>query len=144
MCCTWLAENRGRKIWSKIRHLGTITQLCQAIETKAHIDNRKKKLVKLQYLLHMCSQYGKLRPTNGWDWFRSLGHPYEFQWVSCLGSITARHSSSGRQLNFAALNRGRRLYSAGWPSHLVLAHILVLFFFLAYCQWSKIGCLPTV
>jgi len=31
----------------------------------------------------------------------------------CVGSITAQHCSSGRQPNFAALNRGRHLYSAG-------------------------------
>ena len=34
-------------------------------------------------------------------------------------------SSSGRQLNFAALNRGRHLCSAGRPSGWALAHILV-------------------
>jgi len=73
----------------------------------------------------MSSQYGKLRPTSGWDRFRSLGHRYEFQRVSRLGSVTARHSSSGRQPNFAALNRGRHLYSAGRPSRWALAHILV-------------------
>jgi len=39
------------------------------------------------------------------------------------------HSSSGRQPNFAALNRGRHLYSAGWPSRWALAHILVAFIF---------------
>ena len=33
--------------------------------TKAHIDNRKKKLVKQQYLLYMSAQYGELRPTSG-------------------------------------------------------------------------------
>jgi len=32
--------------------------------TKARIDNRKK-IIKQQYLLHMSSQYGELRPTNG-------------------------------------------------------------------------------
>jgi len=32
-------------------------------------------------------------------------------------------SSSGRQPNFAALNRGRHLYSAGRPSRWALAHI---------------------
>jgi len=40
-------------------------------------------------------------------------------------SVTVWHSSSGRQPNFAALNRGRHLYSAGRPSHWALAHILV-------------------
>jgi len=42
-----------------------------------------------------------------------------------LGNVTARHSSSGRQPNFAALNRGRHLYLAGRPSCWALAHILV-------------------
>ena len=27
-----------------------------------------------QYVLHISTQYGKLRPTNGWDRFRSLAH----------------------------------------------------------------------
>ena len=83
----------------------------------------EKKHVKQQYLLHMFSRYGELRPTSGWDRFVSLGHPCKFQRVSRLGSVTARHSSSGRQPNFAALNRGRHLYSAGRSSRWALAHI---------------------
>jgi len=74
----------------------------------------------------MVSRYGVLGPTSSWDLLASLGHPSTFQRVSRLGSVTARHSSSGRQPNFAALNRGRHLYSAGWPSRWALAHILVL------------------
>ena len=35
--------------------------------------------------------------------------------ISYIGSVTARHSSSGRQTKFAALSRGRHLYSAGRP-----------------------------
>jgi len=35
------------------------------LATKARIDNRGKKLVKQQCLLHMSSQYGELRPTSG-------------------------------------------------------------------------------
>jgi len=35
-------------------------------------------------------------------------------------------SSSGRQPNFAALNRGRHLCLAGRPSGWALAHILVI------------------
>ena len=92
--------------------------------TKACIDNRKK-LVKQQYLLYTSPQYGELRPTSSWDRFVSLGHPCKFQLVSRLGSVTAGHSSSGRQPNFAALNRGRHLCSVGRPSGWALAHILV-------------------
>ena len=54
-----------------------------------------------------------------------MGHPYKFQWVLRLGSVTARHHSSGRQANFAVLNRGRHLCSVGRPSGWALAHILV-------------------
>ena len=54
----------------------------------------------------------------------SLGHPCKFQRVPGLGSVIARrHSSIGCQPDFAALNRGRHLYSAGWPSRWALAHI---------------------
>ena len=59
----------------------------------------------------------------GWDRFVSLGHPCKFRRVSLFGSVTARHSSNGRQPNFAALNRGRHLYSAGRPSRWALVHI---------------------
>jgi len=34
MCCTRLTENTGRKNSPKIRHLGTITQLCQAVSSQ--------------------------------------------------------------------------------------------------------------
>jgi len=62
---TRLAKSTGRKKSPKIRHLGTVAQLSDYIfGTKAHIDNRKK-LVKQQYLPHMSSQYGELRPTSG-------------------------------------------------------------------------------
>ena len=52
---------------------------------------------------------------------------------SYIGSITARHSSSGRQPNCGVVQgmelrnfrRGRHLYSAGRPSHWASAHILV-------------------
>jgi len=49
--------------------------------------------------------------------------------VSRIGNVTARHLSSGRQPNSAALNRGRHLCSAGRPSRLALAHILVEYLF---------------
>jgi len=40
-----------------------------------------------------------------------------------IGSVTARQSSSERQPNFVALNRGRHLCSGGRPSRWALAHI---------------------
>jgi len=124
-CCTWLAENTGCKKWPKIRHLGTIAQLCRAISSQLrHVSTIGKKLVKQQYFLHMSSQYGKLRPSSGWDCFVSLGTPINFNGFRVWAcSVTARYSSIGRQPNVAALNRGRHLYSAGRSSRWALAHI---------------------
>jgi len=91
--------------------------------TKAHIDNRKKNLLSSNVSSTCPPKFVYLRPTSGWDLLASLGHPCKFQWVSHLGSVTARHSSSGRQPNFAALNRGHHLYSAWRPSRWALTHI---------------------
>jgi len=126
MCCKRLAGNTGCKNDAKNRHLSTIAQLCRAISSQLrHVSTIGKKLVKQQYLLQMSLQYSELRPTNGWDRLAGLGYLIIFQRVSRLGSVNARQSSSGRQPNFAALNRERHLWSAGRPSRLALAHILV-------------------
>jgi len=123
MCCTRLAENTTRKNDAKNRHLGTIAQLCWAISLQLRHVSTIGIILKQQYLPHVSSQYGELRPTNGWDLLASLGHPSKFKRVLRLGSVTVRHSSSERQPNFAELNRGRHLYSAGQPSRCTLAHI---------------------
>jgi len=120
MCCTRLAENTGCKNSPSVHHRTTL--LIFMFATKACIDNFGKKLVNHQYLLHMSSQYGAPRFTNGWDWFASLGHPSKFQQVSCLGFVTAPSSLSG----ITAFKRGYHLYSAGRPSHWASTHILVL------------------
>jgi len=49
----------------------------------------------------MFSQYGELRPTDGWDRLASLVHPSKFQRVWHLGFITAPTSLNGCQRNFA-------------------------------------------
>jgi len=109
---------------AKVRHLGIIAQPCWAISSQLrHVSTIGKKLIKQQYLPHMpynMVNFGLLAAE-----IVSLvwGHPCKFQRVSRLGIVTARHSSTGRQRNFAALNRGRRLYSAGRPSRWALAHI---------------------
>jgi len=119
----WKYRTRKRRKKSPSGHHPTTLSGC-IFATKACIDNRKK-IVKQQYVLHVSPQYSELGSTSGWDPFGSLGYPGKFQWVSRLGSVTERHSASGRQPNFAALNRGRHLYSAGRPSRWALAHILV-------------------
>jgi len=56
--------------------------------------------------------------------------------VSYFDSVTAR---SERQPNFAALNRGRHLYSAGRPSRWALVHILVLWCLLKCSTFVRTG-----
>jgi len=46
--------------------------------------------------------------------------------LAYIGSVTARHSSSGRQPTFAAFSTGRHLYSAGRRSRWASANMLVL------------------
>jgi len=125
MYCTRFAGNAGRKKIAVSAPLQTLSGYIFAT-TAPGMYRQSEKPVKQQYLLHMSSQYGELRPTNSWDRFGSLRHPCKFQLVSRRGSVTARHSSSGSQPNFARLNRGRQLYSAGQPSRCALAHILVV------------------
>jgi len=57
----------------------------------------ENKFDKQQYLFHMSSQYGELRPTNRWDRLAGLGQPSKFQRVSCLRFVTVLMS----------LNRGQ-------------------------------------
>jgi len=99
-------------------------KLCPAMSSQLrHVSTIGKKLFKQQYVLHMSLEYGELWHTSSCYRLLSLGHPCKFQRVWRLRIVTPRHSSIGRQPNFAALNRGRRLYSAGRPSRCVLAHI---------------------
>jgi len=139
----------------KNRHLCTIAQLCLAISLQLrYISTIGKELVKQQYLLHkgprsdsftpavpvtvtcLCNMvnFGPLAAQICW---RILGHPNKFQRVLHLGSVTARHSSSGHHPDFAALNSGHHLYSAGRPSRWALAHISSFEnFALLLCRWS--------
>jgi len=68
-------EIQDAKMTPKNHHLRTTAQLCRAMFSPLrHELTIGKKLVKQQYLLQMSPQYGKLRPTNGWDQLASLGH----------------------------------------------------------------------
>jgi len=72
----------------KNRHMGTIAPLCWAISSQLrHVSTIRKKFVKQQYLLHMSSQYGELRPTSGWDRSGSLGTPANFNGFRVLAAL---------------------------------------------------------
>ena len=80
---------------------------------------------------------GSWPPMEFWQVQNSLHPSLAFCYI---GSVTARHSSSVCQPNFAAFSRGRHLYLAGWPSRLASAHILVLFVLLTSSCLSKFSC----
>ena len=101
---------------------------CRAISAQLRqVSTIGKKLVKQQYTSATC-------PHNMVN-FSSLmadiasgvwGTPANFNCFRVLAALLHGIYSSGCQPNFAAFNRGRHLCSAGRPSRLALAHILVL------------------
>ena len=115
----------------KIRHLGTIAQVCRAISSQLrHLSTIGKNLLSASTYStcpHNMVNFGPLTAEiNSGVWSTPA---ISSGFASWQRYGTARHSSSGRQPNFAALNRGRHLYSAGRPSRWALAHILVYFHF---------------
>jgi len=63
--------------------------------TKARIDNQKKKLVlKQQYLLHMSSQYGKLGQLAAEICWRVWGTPANFNGFRVLALLLQRYRST--------------------------------------------------
>jgi len=79
-----------------------VSSFCQAVFLQLrHISTIRKKLVKQQYIFSTSPQYGELRPTNGLEQFRSLGHPSKFQRVSRLDVVSAATLFTGGQANFA-------------------------------------------
>jgi len=115
--------------------------------------------------LRYCSDVGQRKPTKLCTMFGRLLGLYSIHFrgllprdgiypgaklilrpslaLSYIVSVTARHRSSEREPNFAALSRGRHLYSAGWPSCWALAHILVSERMLSPVRLSSV-CLSSV
>ena len=89
--------------------------------TKAHIDDREKLLSSdmSSTCPHNMVNFGLLTAEICW---RVWGTPANFNGFASWQRYCTT-SSSGRQPNFAALNRGRHLCSAGRPSRWALAHI---------------------
>ena len=91
--------------------------------TKACIDNRKKNLLSSNISSTCPGPLAAEIVSLVW------GTPANFNWFRILAALL-HGSSSGRQPNFAALNRGHHLCSAGRPSHWALAHILYCILYL--------------
>ena len=111
------------------RHLGTIAQFCRAISSQLrHVSTIGKNL--------LSSNISSTRPVNMMNFGPLMAETGSGVWGTptnfngfCVLTALLHGISSGRQPNFAALNRGRHLCSAGRPSGWALAHILVLLFF---------------
>jgi len=132
MCCTWFAEKiQDAKNAQKNHHLRTIAQLCRAISSQLRHVSTIGELLEQQYLLHMSSQYGKPRPTNGWDQLVSLGHPSKFElphfvsWLRYCTDVSQRRSTKlctmfGHLLSYSTQYRvhNTRIYIFGGRSSL--------------------------
>ena len=114
------------------RHRTTLSGYIFA--TKARIDNRKKNSLSsdmsstcLDNMVNFGLLTAEIDPVV---W----GTPANFNGFRVLAALLHGIYSGrpGRQPNFAALNRGRHLCSAGRPSRWALAHILVFSFFLFF------------
>jgi len=111
----------------KNRHLGTIAQLCWAISSQLrHVSTIGKKVLSSN-TSSTCPDnivnFGPLTAEIGSGVWGTLQISTGF--ATWQRYCTA--SSSGRQPNFAALNRGHHLCSAWRQSGWALAHILVLY-----------------
>jgi len=127
MCCMRLAGNTGGKNNAKkspSAHHRTILSGC-IFATKACIDNRKKKLVKQQYLLHMHNMvnFGSLTAEICW---RVCGTPANFNGFCVLAALlhgtlvvgvsrTLRRSTEG-----AMYNRQGGHHVGHWPTTIYL------------------------
>jgi len=119
MRCTRLAANTGRKKSPSQHHRTSLSG--HIFATKACIDNRKKNLLSSN-ISSICPgnmvNFGPLRAEIGSEvWALQISTGFASWQRYCT------HSSTGRQPNFAAFNRGRHLYAAGRPSRWTLAHI---------------------
>ena len=123
MRCTRLAANTGRKKSPSRHHRTTLSG--HIFANKERIDNQKKTL--------LSSNTSSTRPDNMVNVGPLTAEIGSGVWgtlqISTGFASWQRYctaSSSGRQLNFAALNTERHLRSAGRPSRWALADILVL------------------
>jgi len=128
MCCTQLAGNAGPKKSPKIRHLGTIAQLCQAISSQLrHVSTiGKKNLLNgntSSTCPHNMANFGPLTAEIG---LLVWGTPANFNGFPVLAALL--HGTPVVSVSqTVAVNRGRHLFWAGRPSHWALAHILLTF-----------------
>jgi len=110
--------------FNRFRALASLLQQRRSTEAKQTLQDVWPSPGRLHYKL---IPFWRLCPVT--EFCQVLIHFASSSLHSPIGSVTARHSSNGRESNFAALSTGRHLDSAGRPSRWALAHILVSSFF---------------
>jgi len=144
MCCTRLAGNAGPKKSPKIRHLGTIAQLCRAISLQLrHVSTIGKKLLNSNTSSTCPYTMANFGPLMAEIDLPVLDTPANFNGFRVLVALLHGSRLVGVSQT-VALNRGRHLYLAGWPSRWALAHILVKLDFVLmpsvlWCCWLGAG-----
>ena len=137
-CCTWFAENTGRKKVAKNRHLGTIPQLCRAISSQLrHVSTMGKNLLSSNMSStcpHNMVNFGSLAAEIGLPVW-GTGTPVNLNGFRVLAALL--HGSQvvsvsqtlwrGTRSGITELTRGRQLYWAGRPWCWASAHIIVYY-----------------
>jgi len=135
MCCSRLAANTGRKKVAKNRHLGIIAQLFRAISLHYGTYRQSEKNLLSSNISSTCPHnmvnFGPLAAEIVSLVWATPANFNGFRVLAALlhGTLVVGVSQT------AALNIGRHLYSAGWPSRWALAHIssyINFLFFLDY------------
>ena len=86
---------KGRKNYAKKSPSGHHRRICRAISSQLrHVSTIGKIFIIQQYLLHMFSQYGERRPTNGWDRLVSLASQQISKGFCVLASLLHRRRST--------------------------------------------------
>ena len=115
----------------KNSHLRTIAQSCRAISSQLRhvgLSTVWKNLTAISLPHVIMSQYGELRPTDGWDRLANFGHTSKFQLVSRFGFVTAPTPLNGGQPNFAGC------LAVSWAGTLYIGWQWRNFFILYLCQ----------
>jgi len=116
MWCTRLAGNTGCKNDAKNRHLPTIAQLFRAMSSKLrHVSTIGKILLSSNISPTCPSNMVNFGPLTAEIVSLVWGTPANFNGFRVLAALL--HSQT------PALNRGRHLYSTGWPLRWALAYI---------------------
>ena len=135
MCCRRLAGKVRSKKSPKIRKISPSRHRRTSLSghnfaTKAPIDNRKKNSLNSNVSptgLHNMVNFGPLAAEICWRVW-GTATPANFNGFRVLAVLLHGTLAVGVS-HFAALNRGRHLYSAGRPSRWTLAHISSLVVF---------------